>query len=162
MSVVARLGPYPITCLLSLFLLYIYVYICVSVREAMTSYFISSPGGLSDVCLEKGRVMTSILLLFIKMELVYRNAVSRQTVIDIKCRQVRQLCVAVLCIVVIRILTPCRAETSPGCPSWGHEFDLGAVYVGVLVDEVALREDYLRVRRSSPVSIISATLHTHL
>jgi hypothetical protein len=39
-----------------------------------------------DVCLEDGRGMTNILLLFIKVELVYPNAVSRQTTIDIKCQ----------------------------------------------------------------------------
>jgi hypothetical protein len=58
-------------------------------------------GGLSDVCLEMGRGMTSIPLLFIKMELVYRNSVSRQTVIDIKCRYARVFGVTVLRVVVI-------------------------------------------------------------
>jgi hypothetical protein len=77
--------------------------ICVSVREAMSSYFISSPRGVSDVCMERGRVMTSVLLLFIKMELVHRNAVSRQTVIDIKCRQVH-----VLCLMVLRMVGSCE------------------------------------------------------
>jgi hypothetical protein len=131
-------------------------------REAVSSYFISTPGGLSDVCLEMGRGMTSILLLFIKMELVYWNSVSRQTVIDIKCRYARVLCVTVLRVVVIWLLAPSRSETSPGYPSWGPEFDERAVYVRILVDEMALRENYLRVLRCFPISVISLTLHAHL
>ena len=65
-------------------IIYTYVYLC----QRQKSHFISSPGGggMFDVCLEGGRGMTNILLLFIKVELVYPNAVSRQTTIDIKCQ----------------------------------------------------------------------------
>jgi len=133
----------------------------------MSSYFITSPGGggggLCDVCLEMGRGMTSILLLFIKMELVHRNSVSRQTVIDIKCRYARVLGVTgFACGGHLTFDTVQGRNVSRLFIVGGPEFDQRASYVRILVDKMALREDYLRVLWSSPISVISLTLRTHL
>jgi len=115
------------------------------------------------VCLEMGRGMTSILLLFIKMELVHRNSVSRQTVIDIKCRYARVLGVTgFACGGHLTFDTVQGRNVSRLFIVGGPEFDQRASYVRILVDKMALREDYLRVLWSSPISVISLTLRTHL
>jgi hypothetical protein len=48
-------------------------------------------------------------------------------------------------------LSPRRAEFAPG-----------SIHVGFVVDRVALGQDFLRVLRFSPVSIIPSGLHTHM
>ena len=78
MVVVVLLSPYTTICLLSLLALYIRIYVNVYRRQRkrlhVVIFHLFPRGGQSDVFLERGRGMTSILLLFIKMELVYRNA----------------------------------------------------------------------------------------